>query len=91
MRNTKIIDVISSFKEYGITVTVADPWADPEVVKKEYKLKITKTIPLQKFDAVVLGVSHQEFLNWDLVSLRNYNSVLYDVKNFLGEDVDGKL
>jgi UDP-N-acetyl-D-galactosamine dehydrogenase len=91
VRNTKIIDVISSFKEYGISVTVADPWADPEVVKNEYKLKITKTIPSQKFDAVVLGVSHQEFLKWDLVSLRNYNSVLYDVKNFLGENVDGKL
>ena len=45
----------------------------------------------KKFDAIVLGVAHQEFLKLDLDSLRNKNSVLYDVKGVLKENVDGKL
>jgi UDP-N-acetyl-D-glucosamine/UDP-N-acetyl-D-galactosamine dehydrogenase len=38
-----------------------------------------------------LGVAHQEFLSLDFNSLRNKNSILYDVKGVLGTDVDGKL
>ena len=91
VRNTKIIDVIDALKEYGIVVSVYDPWANPEVVKNEFNLKTTKTIPLRKFDVIVLGVAHQEFQKLDLDSLKNYNSVLYDVKSFFEKKADGKL
>jgi len=91
VRNTKIVDVIAALKDYGIAVTVFDPWANPEEVMHEYKLTTTKKLPLQKFDAVVLGVAHNEFLKLDLEKLRNDNSVLYDVKGVLKGDVDGKL
>jgi UDP-N-acetyl-D-galactosamine dehydrogenase len=91
VRNTKIVDVISSLEEYGITITTYDPWANPAEVKHEYKIESTKEIPNQKFDAVVLGVSHKEFLQIDIPSLQNKNSVLYDVKGILGNNVDGKL
>lgn len=91
VRNTKIVEVISVLKEYGIVVTIYDPWANPEEVKHEYRLKTTKTLPKQKFDVVVLGVAHQEFLKLELDGLRNSNSILYDVKGVLGVDVDGKL
>jgi UDP-N-acetyl-D-galactosamine dehydrogenase len=91
VRNTKIVDVISSLEEYGITITTYDPWANPAEVKHEYKIESTKEIPNQKFDAVVLGVSHKEFLQLDIHTLQNENSVLYDVKGILGNNVDGKL
>jgi UDP-N-acetyl-D-galactosamine dehydrogenase len=45
----------------------------------------------KKFNAVVLGVAHNEFLKLDLEKLRNNNSVLYDVKGVLEGKVDGKL
>jgi UDP-N-acetyl-D-galactosamine dehydrogenase len=48
-------------------------------------------MPHQKFDALVLGVAHQEFLNLDLSQLQNSNSLLYDVKGVLGKAVDGRL
>jgi UDP-N-acetyl-D-galactosamine dehydrogenase len=91
VRNTKIVDVISSLKEYGINVTVYDPWVNPTAVFHEYGLVTTSVLPNLKFDAVVLGVSHKEFLSLDYKSLRNENSVLYDVKGILGNQVDGKL
>jgi UDP-N-acetyl-D-glucosamine/UDP-N-acetyl-D-galactosamine dehydrogenase len=91
VRNTKIIDVISSLKEYGIDITIYDPWADPKEVMHEYGLNSTQNIPNETFDGIILGVAHQEFLNLDLVKLQKQNSVLYDVKGILGKNVDGKL
>ncbi|WP_300565277.1 nucleotide sugar dehydrogenase [Flavobacterium sp.] len=91
VRNTKIVDVISSLKEYGIEVTIYDPWVSSAEVLHEYGLQTLTEIPESKFDAIVLGVAHKEFLTTDLKSLQNENSVLYDVKGILGNHVDGKL
>jgi UDP-N-acetyl-D-galactosamine dehydrogenase len=49
-------------------------------------------MPNQKFDAVVLTVSHNKFKGLDYQSLKNNNAVLYDVKNFIDDAyVDGRL
>jgi UDP-N-acetyl-D-galactosamine dehydrogenase len=91
VRNTMIVDVIAALSDYGIAVSIYDPWANPVAVKHEYGLETTTTLPNQKFDAVVLGVAHNEFLDLDLASLQNHNSLLYDVKGVLNCVVDGKL
>jgi len=91
VRNTKIVDVIAALADYGISVTIYDPLASAEAVKKEYKLVTTKTVPNQKFDAVVLAVAHTAFLDMDLSQLQNTRSLLYDVKGVLGDNVDGRL
>ena len=58
----------------------------------EYGLTITNTLPAQKFDAVLLGVSHNEFKELNLAAITNTESVVYDVKGVLkSELVDGKL
>jgi len=91
VRNTKIVDVVHALTDYGIQVTIYDPWANPEEVKHEYGLTTTNTLPQATFDAVVLGVAHQEFLQLDLAGLRNSKSIVYDVKGVLPYAVDGKL
>ena len=91
VRNTKIVDVISALADYGISITIYDPWANPEEVMSEYKLITTKAMPGEKFDAIILGVSHKEFLNFDLQLFSNKNSVIYDVKGILMSVVDGRL
>lgn len=91
VRNTKIVDVIKSLSDYGIEITIFDPLANPIEVKHEYALQTTTQIPNQKFDAVILGVAHQEFLTLDYKKILKDNSVLYDVKGVLSENVDGKL
>lgn len=92
VRNTKIIDVIRSLESYGVNVTVFDPWADSVEVKHEYNLEVINSLPTTKFDTVVLGVSHKEFLTIDLSSVTKKLSVIYDVKGILDDKlVDGKL
>ena len=91
VRNTKIVDVITSLQEYGITVTTYDPWANPKEVEHEYKIESTTKLSSEKYDAIVLGVSHKEFLTIDLEAHLNDNGVVYDVKGILGDKVDGKL
>lgn len=91
VRNTKIIDVIAALKDYGIEITIFDPWANPDEVMHEYKLSTHKTLPNDTYDAVVLGVAHKEFTTLDFDSLLKENSVLYDVKGTLDRAVDGKL
>lgn len=90
VRNTKIVDVIAALEDFGVKVTIFDPWASPEEVKHEYGVISSQGLPAQKFDAVVLGVAHKEFLNLNIDSLKKENAVVYDVKGVL-ESSDGKL
>lgn len=91
VRNTKIVDVVKALTDYGIQVTIFDPMANPAEVKHEYSLDMTTILPLEKFDAIVLGVAHKAFLEMNLSSLQKGNSILYDVKGVIGDEVDGKL
>lgn len=91
VRNTKIVDVVHALEDYGIDVTIFDPWAKPSEVKHEYQLTTVNELPSDSFDAVVLGVAHKEFSNVDLSKLKKENSVLFDVKGVLKEDADGRL
>jgi len=91
VRNTKIVDVVRAFQEYGIAVTIYDPWASPAEVEHEYGLTTQKEVPNTKYDAVVLGVAHSEFLQLSIADLKKERAVVYDVKGVLGEQVDGKL
>ena len=91
VRNTKIVDVIKSLKDYGIEVTIFDPWANPAEVKHEYGLETLNTLPAEKFDAIVLGVAHKEFAELDFDTIRKEKSIVYDVKGILGTKADGRL
>jgi UDP-N-acetyl-D-galactosamine dehydrogenase len=91
VRNTKIVDVVKALMDYGIQVTIFDPMANPEEVKHEYGLITSPIIPNQKFDAVILGVAHTEFVELDLTEFQKETSVVYDVKNFFKKSVDGRL
>jgi UDP-N-acetyl-D-galactosamine dehydrogenase len=91
VRNTKIVDVIRALEEYGIKVGLYDPWANPEEVLHEYGLHTSTAEPTTTFDALVLGVAHQEFLDLNLDALKNENSIVYDVKGVLGDAADGRL
>ncbi|MDG4946652.1 nucleotide sugar dehydrogenase [Weeksellaceae bacterium KMM 9713] len=86
VRNTKVVDVVHNLKEFGVNVTIHDPWANPEEITHEYNLETTQDLPNEKFDAVILAVAHQEFNGIDIDALLNDNGIVYDVKNFLPKD-----
>jgi UDP-N-acetyl-D-galactosamine dehydrogenase len=91
VRNTKIVDVITALNDYGVKVIIFDPWADTFKVKHEYNLNSSNELPDQKFDAVVLGVMHKEFLNIQISNFQKSKSVLYDIKGIYRTDADGSL
>jgi UDP-N-acetyl-D-galactosamine dehydrogenase len=91
VRNTKIVDVVKALEEYGINIILYDPWANPNEVKHEYNLTITTNEPNTRFDAIVLGVSHDKFNNINYNNLLKEKSVIYDVKGTLTRNVDGSL
>ena len=90
VRNTKAVDVINALSEYSIEVTTYDPWANPSEVMHEYGLISNTELPNEKYDAIILTVSHKEFLKLDLKPLLKETSVIYDVKGIL-ENSDNKL
>lgn len=91
VRNTKIVDVIRALEDYGIQVTTYDHWANPAEVNHEYGIESTTDLPKAKFDAIVLGVAHQEFLNLKLDDLKKENAVVYDVKGIISDLADSRL
>jgi len=60
IRNSKVIDLITELKDYGITVDVTDPYARPEQVKNHYGITIN-TNTTEKYDVVVFAVAHDVF------------------------------
>jgi UDP-N-acetyl-D-galactosamine dehydrogenase len=82
IRNSKVVDVIRELQSFGTTVEVYDPQADAEEVKHEYGLSLISK-PNKKYHAIVLAVSHEEFKSLDWNSIKEPNSVVYDVKGFL--------
>ena len=100
LRNSKVIDVVHELQSYGVDVDVVDPHAQPEEVEHEYHLAMSSWANLQsqgttnpnKYAAVILAVSHKEFLEIDVRQFMLPEAVLYDVKAVLPHTwVDGRL
>ena len=96
IRNTKIIDIYHTLREYTDNITIYDSWADANKVKHEYDICI-ESGDMQtlrgRYDAVILGVAHDEFKDIDVRSfLKSDNGVVYDVKGVLDrKHIDGRL
>lgn len=60
-RNSKVADIIGRLSEYGIKPEIVDPWADPEVAKKEYDVDLVKLEEVYDVDCVIVAVEHKEF------------------------------
>lgn len=94
IRNTRAIDVYHGLVDYGMEVDIYDPWVNPEEVEKEYGVislqSITNSVQPTLYDAIVLAVAHDAFLDLELNSFKKDNAIVYDVKGVLG-NADYKL
>jgi UDP-N-acetyl-D-glucosamine/UDP-N-acetyl-D-galactosamine dehydrogenase len=93
VRNTKVVDILHTLRDYDTNITIYDPWAEPAEVKHEYGWDSVKELNgTSNCDAVILAVSHDEFKALDLSKLCKENAVIYDVKGVLPkESVDARL
>lgn len=90
-RNTKVIDIYSELLEFGVNVDIYDPNVDPIEFYAEHKIEISTD--LQKYNAIVLAVSHSDFMYLDLNNFKcNEDAIIFDVKSVLDRSiVNGRL
>lgn len=93
IRNTKVVDIYSTLTPYTQNITVFDPWANAEAVKREYGISVCNELPEgKKYDAIILAVAHDQFKNLNMSSLQAPASVIYDVKGVLDRNlIDARL
>ncbi len=88
VRNTKVIDIVKRLDEYKVKVCVHDPWANFEQVKHEYGVICQNgESKKRKYDGILLAVAHEEFKGLDLTKLCKENSVVYDIKSVLPNEM----
>ena len=91
IRNSRVVDVYNELKEFGVNVTVHDPYADAQEVKEEYGIEIIPDL-LDKYDGILLAVSHDEYKSLNLENFKNPNGVVFDIKSMWDkESVDARL
>lgn len=92
IRNTKIVDIYHTLREYTSNIDIYDPWANVEKVKSEYGIDIMSNLPKKKYEAIILAVAHEQFKDIDFSDLKKDLGVIYDVKGILPRNIiDGRL
>ncbi len=93
VRNTRVIDIYHELVQFGIEVDIFDPWANIEDVKGEYDLDIfNNATQCTRYNAVIVAVAHNEFLDFNYESIKLKGGVIFDTKSFLDRSiVDGRL
>lgn len=93
VRNTKVVDIYRELKDYGVKVDIYDPWASKEEVKHEYGIDILEQLVVgEKYDSIIIAVSHNEFLEMNLETIKSENAVVFDTKACLDKNlVDARL
>lgn len=91
IRNSGVVDIVNEFKEYGTEVSVYDPWVNHQEVMDEYGIAMIDE-PEGIYSAVILAVSHSQFLSMNIKDLVSDSGVIFDVKSTLPkENIDGRL
>lgn len=95
LRNTRIVDIVTELKDYGVQADVFDPWVAVEEAQREYAITPINQPEAATYDAVVLAVGHQQFKDMGVSKIRALGKpahILYDLKYLLtAEESDLRL
>ncbi len=95
LRNTRIVDILKELDDYSMHVDVFDPWVDPQEAQHEYGITPVKAPEKGAYDAIILAVSHEQFVKMGAKAIRELGKpehVLYDLKYVLtAEEADIRL
>ncbi|PTE19741.1 Vi polysaccharide biosynthesis UDP-N-acetylglucosamine C-6 dehydrogenase TviB, partial [Cereibacter changlensis JA139] len=72
LRNTKVTDVVRELADYGVSVDVCDPWADPAEAQAEYGIGLVQEPELAAYQGIILAVAHDMFRERDADDLRRH-------------------
>lgn len=92
IRNTKVVDIYHTLKEYTSNIDIYDPWANADKVKADYQIMIQNHMTNKKYDAIILAVAHKQFQDFNFDRFKKDKAVIYDVKGILPRNIiDGRL
>lgn len=90
LRNSRVIDIITSLREYGIQVEAHDPWVDPVEARTQYGLELVGTLEVGRYDALIVAVAHHQYRDMGAAGMRSYGRTeghfLYDLKSLYSKD-----
>ena len=91
IRNTRVIDIYNELRNFDIKVEIYDPWVNVNEVMHEYGIQVSNQLKTGAFEAAILAVAHNEFVDLDIKSFIN-DGVIYDVKGVLAKElIDARL
>ena len=91
IRNSRVVDIYHELRDFGMEVDVYDPWANAVEVKHEHGIDLVSELG-SAYDAIVLTVAHQEFLNLPFATLKQADGIIFDIKSVLDKSlVDARL
>lgn len=93
VRNTKVVDIYRELQQYDLNVDIHDPWASQEEVEHEYGIGLIDNVNKdQKYEAIIVAVSHRDYENFDFSNYFNSGTVIFDTKSFVDRQfVDARL
>lgn len=86
VRNTRVVDIVTELRSYNANVHIHDPWVNADEARHEYGLELIAQPEAGKYDAIILAVSHREFIALGAEGIRAFgkpDAVLFDVKRAL--------
>lgn len=95
VRNTKVVDIVSELKEYGMNADIYDPWVDSKEAQEEYGITPLQSPKTGEYDAIIIAVAHEQFRTLGAQGIRAFAKpvhILYDLKYILSpEEADIRL
>ena len=87
-RNTRVADIVAELGDYAVNAEVHDPWVGAERLRTEHGVTAVETPELGAYDAIIVAVSHREFVSLGSDAIRSFGkegAVLYDIKGIFGK------
>jgi UDP-N-acetyl-D-galactosamine dehydrogenase len=84
IRNTRVIDIIRELVDCGCAVEIYDPRIDSTEVQRDYQIELIDAPEIGVYDAIILAVPHQEFIEKGIGGIRAYGkdkAIFYDIKS----------
>lgn len=83
IRNTRVIDIYHELIQFGLSVDIYDPWANPKEVNLEYSVNLITDIKKQNYIGVIITTGHQEFADMDYRPFKENGTIIFDTKSII--------
>jgi len=84
LRNSKVPDILTELREFGIAPLIHDSRGNPDEAKHEYGLTLSQLEEYKNLDGLIVAVSHKEYLQLGqakLLGMVRDNGCFIDVKS----------